>query len=83
LPEKTRELLQQKYPEYFVDIRNIRFSWMFCKYFWESRVLLPDITMAVLNEWECLYSPEPRNSHRHTPELVNRFVSRRPPPTIA
>jgi 5'-3' exonuclease len=83
LPEKTRELLQQKYPEYFVDIRNIRFSWMFCKYFWESRVLLPDIPMAVLNEWECLYSPEPRNSRRHTPELVNRFVSRRPPPTIA
>ena len=58
IPEKTRELVRRpEYSHLFVPIRNIRFSWLFCKYFWESHVLLPDISMEVLEKWEraCSY----------------------------
>lgn len=53
IPYKMRELVKQ--PEYnhlFVSTQNIRFSWLFCKYFWESHVLLPEISIAVLDKWE-------------------------------
>ena len=62
LPKKTRDLLTHRYSEYYVNTRNIRFGWVFCKYFWESHVLLPEIPMAVLNEWERLHEPAVRLS---------------------
>jgi len=53
IPQKTRVLIQRpEYSSLFVSIRNTRFSWLFCKYFWESHVLLPEISMTVLKEWE-------------------------------
>lgn len=53
IPQKSRVLIQRpEYSSLFVSIRHTRFSWLFCKYFWESHVLLPEISMDVLNEWE-------------------------------
>jgi hypothetical protein len=51
--QKSRVIIQRpEYSSLFVSIRNTQFSWLFCKYFWESHVLLPEISMDVLNEWE-------------------------------
>jgi 5'-3' exonuclease len=52
LPAKMREWLNLKYPDLFVPIHNTQFSWLFCKYFWESHVILPEISMDVLADWE-------------------------------
>lgn len=52
LPANIREWLRSKYADLFIPIHKTQFSWMFCKYFWEAHVLLPDISMDVLGEWE-------------------------------
>ena len=78
IPQKIRELIQR--PEYlhlFVSVRDIRFSWLFCKYFWESRVLLPDISNNVLEEWEhilFLHSKSSTNTH-NKPTLSSSLTS--------
>jgi len=53
IPYKMQELIKRpEYVDLFVTTRNVRFSWLFCKYFWEAHVLLPEISVAVLEEWE-------------------------------
>ena len=52
LPAEIREWLNLKYPDLFVPVHKTQFSWLFCKYFWESHVILPDISMDVLDDWE-------------------------------
>jgi len=53
IPQKTRDLVRRpEYSSLFVSVRDVRFSWLFCKYFWESHVILPEISMTILEEWE-------------------------------
>jgi 5'-3' exonuclease len=52
LPANIQEWLRSKYADLFIPIHKTQFSWMFCKYVWEAHVLLPDISMDVLGEWE-------------------------------
>lgn len=41
--------LMQKYRMFYPD--NIEFQWTFCRYFWESHVILPEIPLEVLESW--------------------------------
>ena len=36
--------------KYYVDIQNMEFQWMFCRYFWEAHSLLPNIPIENLEE---------------------------------
>jgi len=41
--EKNKEL----YPS-----QKVSYKWSFCRYFWESHILLPDIPLSLLEKWE-------------------------------
>lgn len=42
--------LETTYSEY--SATDFSFKWAFCRYFWESHALLPEVSINVLNEWE-------------------------------
>lgn len=42
LPKDVQEKLKRM-DEYYPDINNLKFQWMFCRYFWEAHIKLPDI----------------------------------------
>ena len=44
----TDYLKKNNYLQYYVDIENLKFQWMFCRYFWESHALLKEIPLGVL-----------------------------------
>ena len=46
LPYEIYRLLTTKYNHYYSD--DCPFLWAFCKYFWESHVLLPEINIQEL-----------------------------------
>lgn len=45
LPKKIQKHLRQTN---YVDLSELKFQWMFCRYFWESHALLPSISLTEL-----------------------------------
>ena len=52
LPKKQQNYVSEKMSEHFVS--NFDYQWAFCRYLWEAHPLLPNISMKILNEIECL-----------------------------
>ena len=48
LPEKYRCFLLEKHHEWYPAISNLSIQWSFCRYLWESHLLLPEISIELL-----------------------------------
>ena len=50
LPKNICEFLRNNYGELYPE--NYGFQWAFCRYFWESHPLLPEIKSDLLEQWD-------------------------------
>jgi hypothetical protein len=50
LPRDKEQFLVKNYKEYYPD--DYEFCWAFCRYFWESHPMLPDIPLLLLEQWD-------------------------------
>jgi hypothetical protein len=56
IPPFSKDIFPEKYrQENKVEMKELKFKWMFCRYFWESHVELKEISLEVLNEWDKEY----------------------------
>jgi len=51
--------------KYYVEIQNMEFQWMFCRYFWEAHSLLPNIPIEELEALDA-NNFKPHSSHKTT-----------------
>ena len=57
LPDKIYSFLIEKHRELYIQEESkMKFQWSFCRHFWESHVILPDISLPTLIEWESVFS---------------------------
>lgn len=49
LPNKIKNILELKFKKWF-DKSNISFKWDYCKYLWESHLILPDININTIEK---------------------------------
>jgi len=51
LSDSQRRILREKdYMKYYVDVAELQFQWMFCRYFWESHALFPEFPIQILEQ---------------------------------
>jgi len=61
LPVANRIYLEKNgYSKYYVGMNELKFQWMFCKYFWESHALLPEFPLSQLEILDDIYSQSVR-----------------------
>lgn len=62
LPTQIAEKLDKLY---YVNLCDLKFQWMFCRYFWESHALLPDIPMQQLELLDSLSLHQSKRNSRN------------------
>ena len=53
MPKKVQEFLSKFYSHNYV--KDYQFEWAFCRYFWESHPVLPEISNSDIKRWELYY----------------------------
>lgn len=53
MPKKVQEFLSKFYSHNYV--KDYQFEWAFCRYFWESHPVLPEISNSDIKRWEIYY----------------------------
>ena len=54
IDERTREILHAQFSSYYT--RDFQYEWAYCRYLWESHLILPEIPLEILNEWNILFT---------------------------